>query len=51
MVPQMYGTMKKLLVGESLRLFEHKVQETGNGGTTNYKLVIQGLMTHFFLQK
>ena len=39
------------LTGEALRVFKHKYQETQNKPMTNYDLVIQVLMNHFFHTK
>ena len=47
-LPQCDDMTKNLLYGESLICFDKKYQEKGNGTTSNYKIVMQGMPTHLF---
>ena len=46
--PQNFGMTENLVVGEALRVFGQKAQETGTEINANYELVNNDLVSHFF---
>ena len=47
----MYAMENDILAGESLPVFEQQVKANRNKTKYNYKLVIKGMKTQFFLPK